>query len=178
MAFTGSFTLTQLSSDLTGFTLTDTSSYADEAQGTFSGRRIYNIKVDGNTLVPDGTSTSYIDWPFTDGNTKAITGILNTDYALLVEVQWISLAPQPGSTYTASDIYGFLNYLKQFYSGQISNLSDDPNILNNTNWYDSLSKLQTEIDNAEKAVSDGQQLSAQNAISRATYLMNNSQFFF
>lgn len=177
MAFTGSFTLSQ-NTDFTSLSLTDTSSYADEGQGTFSTRRIYLIKVDGTTLVPDGTTTTYINWPFTDGDTKEIVGVLNTDYALLVEVQWISLAPQPGSTYTAEDIYGFLNYLKQFYSGQISNLSDNPNILNDTNWYDSISKLQTEIDNAEKAVSDGQQLSAQNAISRAIYLMNNSQFFF
>lgn len=177
MAFTGFFTVSQ-TSDITSLVITDTSSYADEAQGTFSGRRIYLIKVDGITLVPDGTATTYVDFPFTDGASKTITGVLNTDYALLVEVQWISLAPQSGSTYTAQEIVGFLNYLQQFYAGQISNLSDDPNILNDTNWYDSLSKLQTEIDNAQKAVSDGQQLSGQNAISRATYLMNNSQFFF
>ncbi len=176
--FTGQFTVAQNASDLTGLVISDTSSYGSEAQGTFSGRRIYLIKIDGTTLVPDGATTTYIDFPFTDGATKTITGVLNTDYALLIEVRWISLSPQPGSTYTAQDVVGFLNYLQQFYSGQISNLSDDPNVLNDTNWYDSLSKLQTEIDCAQKAVADGQQLSAQNAISRATYLMNNSQFFF
>lgn len=177
MAFTAAFSISQ-TSDLTSIVLTDTSSYSGEAPGTFSARRIRVIKIDGTTLVPEGTATSYIDFPFTDGNIKTITGILNTDYALLIELQLISLAPQSGSTYTAQEIFGFLNYLKQFYSGQISNLSDDPNVLNNTNWYDSLSKLQTEIDNAEQAVIFGQQLSAQNAIARGTYLMNNNQYFF
>lgn len=177
MAFTGSFAVSQVG-DISALTITDTSSYSGEAQGTFAGRRVYLIKVDGTTLVPDGTTTTYVDFPFTDGASITITGVLNTDYALLIEVQWISLAPQPGSLYTAQEIVGLLNYLQQFYSGQISNLSDDPNILNDTNWYNSLSQLQCEIDNAQKAVSDGQQLSAQNAISRATYLMNNSQNFF
>lgn len=177
MSFTASLTVSQ-TSDISSLIITDTSSYSSESQGTFSGRRVYIIKVDGTTLVPDGTTTTYVDFPFTDGASITITGVLNTDYALLIELQLISLAPQPGSTYTAQEIVGFLNYLQQFYSGQISNLSDDPNILNDTNWYNSLSQLQCEIDNAQKAVSDGQQTSAQNAISRATYLMNNSQFFF
>jgi hypothetical protein len=177
MAFTGTFTVTQ-TSDLTSLTVNDTSSYSSEGQGTFSGRRIYLYKIDGTTLVPVGTTTSYIDFPFSDGASKLISGVLNTDYALLVNVVWLSNSPQPGSTYTAQDVKGFLNYLQQFYSGQISNLSDNPSILQDTNWYTDLSKLQTEIDNAEKSVSDDQQYSAQAAISRATYLMNHSQFFF
>lgn len=177
MAFTGVFSVSQ-SSDYTSLTITDTSSYVSEPAGNFSGRRVYLYKIDGTTLVPSGTTTSYIDFPYGLGSSVTITGVLNTDYALLINVTWICNSPQPGSTYTAQEVYGFLYYLQSFYSGQISNLSDNPSVLLDTNWYTDLSKLQTEIDNAQKAVSDGQQFSAQSAINRATYLMNNSQYFF
>lgn len=177
MAFTGIFEVTQ-TSDITSLVVTDTSSYSSEGQGTFSGRRIYLYKVDGTTLVPDGTSTSYVDFPFSDGASKTITGVLGTDYSLLVNVVWLSNNPQPGSVYTAQSIETFLNYLYAFYAGQISTLSDNPDILQDTGWYDSLFKLVTEIVNAEQSTSDGQQFSAQAAINRALYLKNNSQYFF
>lgn len=177
MAFTGTFTVTQ-TSDLTSFVVNDTSSYSSEGTGTFSGRKIYIYKIDGTTLVPTGTTTTYVSFPFSSGNSITITGVLNTDYALLINVVWESLSPQPGSDYDAQDVFGFLNYLKQFLKGQISTLSDDPSILNDTNWYTDMFKLQVEIDNAEEAVSDGQQYSAQSAINRGLYLKNNSQFFF
>ncbi len=135
-------------------------------------------KVDGTTLVPSGTTTAYVDFPFSAGASLTITGVLNTDYSLLVNVVWLSNSPQPGSTYTAQSVETFLNYLYAFYSGQISTLSDNPNILEDTGWYESLFKLVTEISNAEQSTSDEQQFSAQNAISRALYLKNNSQYFF
>lgn len=177
MAFTGAFTVTQ-NSNFANLTINDTSSYADEGQGTFSGRRVYLYKVDGTTIVPSGTTTTYIDFPFSVGASLLISDVLDTDYSLLANVLWVSNNPQPGSTYTAQEVETFLNYLKQFRGGQISNLSDDPNILNDTNWYNDLFKLQTEINNATEAGDDGQQYSAQAAINRALYLKNNSQFFF
>lgn len=175
--FTGSFSISQ-TSDITSLVVTDTSSYVDEPAGTFSGRRIYIYKIDNTTLVPAGTLTTYISWPFTDGNVKTIEGILNTDYSLLISVVWDSLAPQPGSVYVAQDVYTFLNYLKQFRSGQIGNLSDNPAILQDTNWYTDMFKLQFEINCAEESADDGQQYSSQAAINRGLYLMQNSQYFF
>lgn len=177
MSFTGTFTVTQ-NSNFANLTINDTSSYAGEGQGTFSGRHIYLYKVDGTTLVPSGTNTTYIDFPFSAGSSLLISGVLNTDYSLLVNVVWLSNNPQPGSIYSTQNPETFLNYLKQFRSGQISNLSDDPNILNDTNWYTDLFKLQAEINNAENAGADGQQFSAQAAINRGLYLMQNSKFFF
>lgn len=177
MAFTGTFTVTQ-NSNFANLTINDTSSYASEGQGTFSGRKVYLYKVDGTTIVPSGTTTTYIDFPFSTGTSLAIANVLGTDYSLLVNVVWLSNNPQPGSIYTAQEVETFLNYLKQFRSGQVSNLSDDPSILNDTNWYTDLFKLQTEINNAEDAGEDGQQFSAQAAISRGVYLMQNSKFFF
>lgn len=177
MAFTGSTEVTQ-TSDITSLVVTDTSSYASEGQGTFSGRRVYLYKVDGTTLVPEGTTTQYVDFPFSAGASITITGVLTTDVSLLANTIWLSNNPQPGSVYTYQSIETFLNYLYAFYAGQISTLSDNPAILQNTNWYDSLFKLIVEIVNAEQSTTDGQQFSAQAAISRALYLKNNSQYFF
>lgn len=177
MAFTGSLEVTQ-TSDITSLVVTDTSSYSSEGQGTFSGRRIYLYKVDGTTLVPEGTSTAYIDFPFSAGSSITITGVLNTDYSLLANVVWLSNNPQVGSVYTAQSVETFLNYLYAFFSGQISTLSDNPGILRDTNWYTSMFSLVVEISCAEQSTNDEQQFSAQAAINRALYLKNNSQFFF
>lgn len=171
MAFFGTITITQNSS-IENFIITDTSDYGSEPTNTFSGRTIQIWKADGTLLVPE------ISWPFASGNTYTLSGVLTQDYSLSVIVNWNSLAPQPGSTYTVIQIATFLYYLRQFLKGQISNLSDDPNLLNDTNWYTDMSKLQVEINNAIEAGTDGQQYSSQAAISRGYYLMNNSQFFF
>lgn len=177
MAFTGTTEVTQ-TSDITSLVVTDTSSYASEGQGTFSGRRIYLYKVDGTPLVPSGTTTSYIDFPFSGGASKTITGVLTTDVSLLVNTIWMSNSPQPGSVYTFQSVETFLNYLYAFFAGQISTLSDNPGILRDTNWYASMFSLIVEISCAEQATDDGQQFSAQAAIDRALYLKNKSQFFF
>jgi len=175
--FTGQFSITQ-TSDITSFIVNDTSSYSSENQGTFSGRRIYVYLVDGNTLVPTGTITSYIDFPFSAGTSITINGVLNTDYSLLVNVVWLSNNPQPGSVYSAQSVETFLNYLYTFLSGQISTLSDNPNILRDANWYNSMLQLIVDISCAEQSTNDGQQFSAQAAINRGLYLKNNSSFFF
>lgn len=177
MSFIGTFTVTQ-TSDLTSLVINDTSSYADEGQGTFSGRRVYLYKVDGTTLVPAGTTTAYVDFPFSAGASITITGVLNTDYSLLVNPVWLSNSPQPGSVYTAQSVETFLNYLDAFFAGQISTLSDNPAILQDTNWYTDMFKLIVDLNCSEEATEDGQQYSAQAAISRGDYLKNNSQYFF
>lgn len=175
--FTGTFTVTQ-TSDITSLVITDTSSYSSEGQGTFSGRKIYLYKVDGTTLVPIGTTTTYINFPFSSGSSITITGVLNTDYSLLVNVVWLSNNPQSGSIYSTQSVETFLNYLYTFLSGQISTLSDNPGILQDTNWYTDMFKLIVDISSAEQATNDEQQFSAQAAIGRGLYLKNNSQFFF
>lgn len=171
MAFFGTILVTQ-NSNVQNFIITDTSDYGDEPTNTFSGRTIQIFKVDGSLLVPE------INWPFSAGNTYTVVGVLTQDYSLSLVVDWDSLDPQPGSTYTLTQVATFIYYMKQFMKGQISNLSDNPTLLNDTNWYADISKLQVEINNATEAGLDGQQYSAQAAISRGYYLINNSQYFF
>ncbi len=170
MAFTGLFSVSQ-TSDITSFSVTDGSSYASEGQGTFSTRHIYVYKIDGTLLAS-------VNWPFTDGATKALTGILNTDYSLLVNVTWASLNPQPGSVYTASEVKTFLNYISQFLYEKVQDMAAAPNIVNDTGFYNSLRIVQAEKENAEQATIYADQFNAQASINRAFQLINNESFYF
>jgi hypothetical protein len=176
MPFTGNYTITQ-TTNTTSFVLEDTSSYADEAQGTFSGRRIYIFNNAGENVVPEGTTTDYVDFPFSMGNTITITVLLR-DYAFNVEMDWISLAPQPGSTYTLTELFGFTGNTVDFIYGLVQQIQANPSILSDTGFYDNLSKLYTEVDNTVQAVTYGDIQSAQGALDRAFYLITNSNKFF
>lgn len=177
MAFTGSFAISQ-TSDITSLVVTDTSSYASEGQGTFSGRQIRLYKVDTNTLVPSGITTTYIDFPFSAGSSITITGVLLTDYSLSANVVWLSNSPQPGSTYIATEVVTFLNYINDFIYGKVQQLAASPSLLNDTNWQDSMQIMYNEKENAEQATLYDDQFAAQSAINRAFNLINNENMYF
>ena len=177
MAFTGLFSVSQ-TSDITSLVITDDSSYSSEAQGTFSTRQIRLYKVDTTTLVPDGTTTLYIDFPFTAGNSITITGVLLRDYSLSANVVWLSNNPQSGSVYTATEVVTFLNYINDFIYGKVQQLAASPSLLNDTQWQDSMQIMYNEKENAEQATLYNDQFAAQSAIDRAYYLMNNENLYF
>ena len=93
MAVTGNFSSSQNYGDITIATLTDTST----GSGTsITGRLVYVQKADGTYLVPTGTTTSYIYWPYVLGATDTIDiDILDKDYALSISVVF----------YTGSTVY-------------------------------------------------------------------------
>jgi hypothetical protein len=177
MAFTGLFAVSQ-TSDITSLVITDNSSYSSEAQGSFSGRRVYLYRVDTQTLVPDGTVTTYVDFPFSFGASITISGVLLRDYSLSINVVWLSNAPQSGSVYTAIEVTTFLNYTKQFLYEKVQDMAAQPNIVNNTNFYNSLRIVQSEVENAEISTVYGDQFNAQSSIDRAYQLINNESFYF
>lgn len=177
MAFTGSFTVTQ-TSDITSLVITDISSYSSEGQGTFSGRQIRLYKIDTTTLVPSGTTTSYIDFPFSAGSSITITGVLLTDYSLSANVVWLSNNPQPGSVYTATEVVTFLNYINDFIYGKVQQLAASPSLLNDTQWQNSMKIMYNEKENAEQASLYDDQFAAQSAINRAFQLINNDNLYF
>lgn len=171
MAFIGTFTVTQ-TSDLTSFVITDTSNYGSEGTNTFSGRRIDIFTADGTLLVPE------ISFPFSAGNIYTVSAVLLQDYSLTIVFNWDSLSPQPGSTYQTSEVVTFLNYTNLFIYERVQDISAQPNILNNTEYYNALSIVQTEADNAENATLYADQLNAQSAINRANfYIINQAMFF-
>lgn len=171
MAFFGTITITQ-TSDITSFVITDTSNYGSEGTNTFSGRTINIYKADGELLTPQ------ISWPFSAGNTYTVSGLLLQDYSLAVVVNWNSLSPQPGSTYVVNEVVTFLNYINQFLYERIQDIAAQPNILNNTEYYNSLNKIQTEVDNATNATTYADQFNAQSAIDRADFFIINQAKFF
>jgi hypothetical protein len=177
MAFTGTFTITQ-TSDITSLVVTDTSSYASEAQGTFSGRRIYLYKIDTATLVPSGTATAYVDFPFSAGSSITISGVLLRDYSLSANVVWLSNSPQVGSVYTATEVVTFLNYINDFIYGKVQQLAASPSLLNDANWQNSMRNMYNEKENAEQATLYDDQFAAQSAIDRAYNLINNESMNF
>jgi len=176
MPFTGSYTISQ-GYDPSKFILTDDSSYADEAQNTFSGRKIYLYKIDGTTLVPSGTTTTYINFPFSDGSSIELD-VLEQDMSLNILVEWESNNPQPGSVYELEVVYTFLEYTQQFKYGVIQDWQANPIVINDTQFYKGLTVLNTEIANAQQANRYQDQTSAQYAIERAKYIIDNEQFYF
>lgn len=174
--FTASYTITQ-DSDIFVLTVNDTSSYVSEPQNTFSSRRLYFYKSDGTTLVPTGTSTTYVDFPFSGGNSIEVN-ILNRDYALTVVMQLTSLDPQPDSNYIASNVYGFTNYTMQFLYGLLQNIVAQPNITNDLNYDANRALLQQLVDDADNAVYYQDVKSAQFALDQAYNIMQKQNFYF
>lgn len=177
MAFVAAFTVAQ-SSDGADILITDASNYSDEAQGTFSDRRIFLYKIDGTTLVPDGTTTTYVDWPFGVGSILTIPGVLSRDYSLTVEGDWISTSPQVGSTYIVTDVKTFLSNINEFAYGKLQQEAADPRLKNNTNWRAAISELNDHIENAERATEYDDQFCAQSEIDQAYFMIQNENKYF
>lgn len=169
MAFNASFTVASLITPGSAV-INDTSTGSDS---NLTDRRIYLYMADGNLLTGN-----YIDFPLSAGSSITLD-VLNVDYSLQIVVQWLSSSPLPSpSTYSASGLFLFRGYSLQFLDQQIGSIQSNPAILQDTNFYNSLGKLQTDIDCAIQAASTGQQASSQAALNRIQYLIDNQNKFF
>lgn len=168
MAFNAAFTVTSLIVP-GSFTINDTSTGSDS---NLTGRTISLYQADGSLV---GGST--IDFPLSAGSSIALT--ISVDLCLLILVTWQSSSPLPSpSTYSASGTFLFRGFSLQFLDQQIGAIQSNPSILQDTIFYDSLGKLQTDIDCAIQAASTGQQASSQAALNRIQYLIDNQNKFF
>lgn len=167
--FNGSFAISQ-GTDVTKFTISDNSTGSDP---NLTGRTIYLYQSNGELL-----GGSAINWPLSDGSTKEIE-LLTKDYSLSINVVWASISPLPSpSTYTLTSLYTFTGNTNAFIYGIIQQLAAQPNLSNDTNFYDSLSKIQTDLDCAVQANTYGDQFSAQFALDRCYSLIVNESMFF
>jgi hypothetical protein len=169
--FTGLFTLAA-ASGFNVFSLTDTSDYSNEPVGTFSGRTVTLITTDLRTLVPTGTTTTYIDFPFAGGDTITIAA-MNRDYSVNVVVDWLTTDPQPGSTYQSSIIMSLLSYNTNNEYGIIQAMTATPLIVSHANYWLNLGLVQTENENCIQATYYQQQVSAQRAINHSAEILAN-----
>lgn len=169
MAFNGAFIVSSLIVP-GSFTINDTSTGSDS---NLTGRTISLIKSDGTLL--GGTT---INFPLSLGSSITLN-VLNVDYCLLILVTWQSSSPlPPPSVYSASGLFNFVGNSRSFEDQQIGAIQSNPNILNDTEFYNSLGRLQTDIDCSIQAASTGQQASAQAALSRIQYMIVNQNKFF
>jgi hypothetical protein len=169
MSFVGAFTVTSLIVP-GSFTIVDSSTGSDV---NLTGRTISLFKADG-TLVGGAT----INFPLSSGASITLN-VLNVDLCILILITWQSSAPlSPPSTYSASGLFNFVGNSRAFEDQQIGAIQSNPGVLQDTNFYNSLGILQTEIDNSIQAASTGQQASAQRSLSVIQYMIVNQNKFF
>lgn len=154
--------------------ITDSSTGSDP---TITTRRIYLYKADNTTLVPEGTTTPYIEWPIAEG--PITLDVLDRDYALMITVQWLAGAVV---TYTYTNYYPFLANTLTFLFGLSTSQSAqmfNPNILTSTNFFLNKAKVWTFVKDAANAISFGNDLTkAQLALDEAyDYIVNEDKYF-
>jgi RecB family endonuclease NucS len=87
VALSPAFTVAQTVGNPSVLVITDTSTGSD---GTITQRRVYLQKADGTYLVPDGTTTDYIEWALAD--TEIEIDALDKDYGLSILVEWLNVS--------------------------------------------------------------------------------------
>lgn len=172
MAFSASFSATQVLGLPQNIILTDTSTGSTTG---ITSRRVYLEQYNGSFLVPSGTTTSYIVWPFAQGSITL--DVLTVDMALSITVQWLNVTGDV--LYTSTQLVEFYMYNAQFDYGLTSDQAADPLIVNDTEYYMNRIKLRVNMDSAIQAVSLGADITnAQYSNNRATYLRLNENLYF
>jgi len=169
MAFSADYSVSQ-GLNPANFSLTDTSTGSDPA---LTGRTIYLYQAD-NSLLGGGP----IDWPLSMGATIAINGLLNWDYSINGVVTWQSSSPIPGSTYTKAQIITFTGNSNEFAYNLVQQISSNQAITRDTNFMYNLSLVNSDILNADRCSSFGDQGAAQECLNRIYNFYINRNFYF
>lgn len=173
MPFTPNFSMSQSFGTPSVVTATDTSTGSD---GSIASRRITLTTYNGNTLVPAGTTTSFVAWPLLT-NPISIDA-LDKDYALSIRVDWLAV---DGTTvlYTKTQLYQFSMYNEEFYYSLTSRQSSVPSIIMDNVYYMNKLKLRVDLDSAQQAVFYGEDISsAQYCLDAGTELRLNQNKYF
>lgn len=155
--------------------LEDTSTGSDAA---ISVRWVYLVDAQGEYVVPTGTSTDYVVWPYADDTTEI--ECLTSDAALWVTVKWLN----SGNTvlYSKTILCAFTLFSETFYYSLTqaqATQSVPPNIVQDTGYYTNKMILRTLIDSGNNAVTYGQDITtAQNMYDGANYMVDNESEFF
>jgi hypothetical protein len=166
MSFVPAFSPTTILGLPLRLTITDESSGAD---ASITQRRVYLRKADGTYLVPDGTTTQYIEWAI--ANSFINLDVLTKDFALAIRVDWLDVSNNV--LYTSSNTFVFTQYSELFYYGLTQQLAGNYPIIADNNYYSNKLLLRVEIDSANQAVSiGGDILASQSCLDRAAYLIS------
>lgn len=152
--------------------LTDTSTGSDV---TIIEKRVYITDVENNYLVPSGTTTDYVVWALVDSTISI--DCLTQDTAAFVRVDWLNVSGGVVETKTILCDFRLYNLQESFQLTQ--QLVGNPNIIQDTNYWNNKMILRVNIDDSVEAVSiGGNQRVAQSALNRATYMTTNQTMFF
>lgn len=171
MSFVQNYSVT-LSVDVTTFTITDTSTGSDSG---IAGRRIFLQKADGTYLVTSGTTTSYIDFPLSSSSIT-LTGILKQDYSLNITVLWVDI--NGNTLYSKVALYTFIGNGEQFLYNLGTKQVTTPNLLKDNNYLSNKFQLRLWMDDAVQANGYSDQVTAQQALDRAAFMITNQNLFF
>ncbi len=165
MAFTLAFAVSQ-GVDSTSATVIDSSTGSD---GNVTDRHIVVTTNDGTFLVPAGTTTSYIDFPFSDGGSKLLLDIFPIDYAPSITLQYLNVS---GTVlYSLSQNYSFVGNDNDFDYSLTQQLVGNQNLLADTNYVNNRFTLRMLIDSAQQAVITG------NDINGSQFLLDLAQVY-
>ena len=172
MALTPAITVSQNSGLPNVINITDSSTGNDPG---LTSRRVYLYQSNNDNLVPDGTTTDYIEWDISD-STIAID-VLERDMALMIVVQWLTGAVV---TYTYDNTYAFPAYTNTFlYNLSVTDQLSNPDIVKDTTYLFNKLQLFTYVKDAENAISEGgDTVKAQLAFDLAYQMMTNQQLYF
>lgn len=169
MAFAADYSTSQ-GIDVTSFSLQDTSTGSDPNLTT---RSISLFKTD-NTLLGGAA----IAWPLSDGSTKLISGLLTRDFSLNIVVTWTSSSPIPGSSYSKAGVVTFTGNSNLFALGLQNQIASLQSITNDTGFESNLAIVNSDILNAERASTYGDQGNAQARLDAIYYKIVNQSFIF
>ncbi len=174
MPLTPIFSASQPVGEPSVVTLTDDSTGSD---GAITQRRAYFKQPAGSYLVPDGTTTEYVEWALAD--TSMDFDILGeTDKALIITVQWLNVSNAVLYDKT-NPVAGFTSFNEDFDYQLTELMTANPLLINDNNFYYNKSKLRTEIDSGNQAIERAaDQYGAQKCYDRATELRIYSQYNF
>lgn len=178
MPFLAAFTVTQ-GSDCSQFTINDTSVYTTEGTGTFSARRITIQKSDGTFLKVGSTTYQNYLWTFASGNSLTLSGVdeknqpyIAQDFSFYITMALTSNAPQPGSTYSVSNIATLTCYTMSGFYTFAYKMSINQSLEKDYKFVKDVMRLWIEQESAKKAGIDGDFQSAQACLDRAKYIID------
>ena len=152
--------------------LTDDSTGSDV---TITEKRVYITDVENNYLVPSGTTTDYVVWALADSTISI--DCLTQDTAAFVKTDWVNVSGGVVETKTILCDFRLYNLQESFQLTQA--MVAQPNIIQDTNFWNNKMILRVNIDDSVEAVSiGGNQRVAQSALNRATAMTNNQSIYF
>lgn len=173
MAFSESFTVSQTGLNPDLVILTDDSSGSDVL---IVSRRITFTDSQGQTVVPSGTATSYVEWALAT-NPISVNLYPSLDAALSIKVDWLDASNVV--LYTLTQEYPLERVNKNFFVYLLQQQALKPNIVQDTNYYSNLAQYYINIIGGIAMVEDADDLAgSQNCINKATYMMQNQSKYF